>query len=111
MAEEWEELAECRYRPDLSWFPSEDNGRGGNTSFEMQDKIALVKSICIDECPVRVACVALAMSTGASAGIWGGIHVTETKWKRMRKMFRSGDPDWETYYMAVTGSSGLLRQR
>lgn len=113
MREEWEEAAACfgaDWEEGLSWFPTEDQGRGGATSFELQDRIAKVKTICISECPVNVQCVESALMLGASAGIWGGLHAGDAKWKRLRRRFNTND-EWVAFYLGLTGQSGLLERR
>lgn len=108
--EAWEDMAECVNHPELSWFPTEDIGRGGSNSFAVQGAKDRAKSICISECPVNVDCLAFAFNSSTGAGIWGGVHAGEALWKRLRRLYNRGD-DWVAAYLRETRQSGLLERQ
>jgi WhiB family redox-sensing transcriptional regulator len=59
--------------PDL-WFPEYGNRRAIDISCQV--------AVC-GRCPVRVACLDLAVKTGVSDGIWGGVLFTD--WRRAHR--------------------------
>jgi WhiB family redox-sensing transcriptional regulator len=57
----WQDRAECRNYPHLSWFPE----RG-----EPQEQ---QKTICRQLCPVRAECEQAGWENNERLGIWGGV--------------------------------------
>lgn len=64
--EEWQEAAACRGREDVDFFPTPDDDAG----------IARARAVCAG-CPVVDDCLAFAIETNQSEGIWGGMTAAE----------------------------------
>lgn len=87
---DWRSAAACRYAdPDL-FFPVSDSGKS-------LDQVSEAKAVCAG-CPARLACLAFALSTRQTHGIWGGLTEQE-RYRLMggerppaRQMTGAGDP-------------------
>jgi WhiB family redox-sensing transcriptional regulator len=62
----WHTDAECRRHPELTWFPT------------LSYQAAPAKRVCA-ACPVRVECLAYAISKSDLDGIWGGLSAKERR--------------------------------
>ncbi|MGH8874410.1 MAG: WhiB family transcriptional regulator [Acidimicrobiia bacterium] len=71
----WREAAACRDLA-LSFFPTPDDSEG----------IALAKSVCA-ACPVQGDCLAYAIETNQSEGIWGA-HTASERARLRRRLLR-----------------------
>ena len=73
----WHEAAACRYvSPALFFSPD------GERCAEKTAREAHAKAVC-DGCPVRLACLAYALSVPIKHGTWGGL--TEDERRRARR--------------------------
>ena len=61
----WRDDALCRQVDGNLWFP--EQGASLNPA----------KRVCNTPCPVRIACLDYAITTGQSEGIWGGMSAKE----------------------------------
>lgn len=57
---------------------------GRTEKFDM-DRVRLAKRICLDECPVRMACLLFALSDGHVWGVWGGEYFSHGNQYHNRK--------------------------
>ena len=74
----WRSAAACRFTdPDL-FFPLSASGKS-------EEQVRQAKAICA-ACPVRLACLAFALRTHQTHGIWGGL--TEEERYRRRNLAR-----------------------
>ncbi|HEY7565342.1 MAG TPA: WhiB family transcriptional regulator [Acidimicrobiia bacterium] len=69
----WRDMAACRDTPGVDFFPSPEDVQG----------IAMAKAVCAN-CPVVEDCLAYAIETRQSEGVWGG-HTTKERTKLRRK--------------------------
>ncbi|MDF1594847.1 MAG: WhiB family transcriptional regulator [Acidimicrobiia bacterium] len=71
---EWRELAACAGREDDLFFPVNE----AEKSF-----VNAAKAVCAG-CPVKADCLAYAIETGQTEGIWGGLTSMERRMERRR---------------------------
>jgi WhiB family transcriptional regulator, redox-sensing transcriptional regulator len=84
----WEERARCgQYDPEIFFDPT--------TRAERR-----AKSICA-QCPVRLDCLACALTVRAEFGVWGGMNVKE-RTSLLRRSRRSTDAQPELQPVTVT---------
>lgn len=84
----WEERARCgRYDPEIFFDPTARAERKA-------------KSICA-QCPVRLDCLACALSVRAEFGVWGGLNGKERS-SLLRRSRRSIDARRELETVGVT---------
>jgi WhiB family redox-sensing transcriptional regulator len=69
--EEWRHRAACAGNPTNLFFPV-------GTSRDAIDQTEEAKAVC-RPCPVRQACLAFALDTGQSEGVWGGLSEGERR--------------------------------
>ena len=69
----WRDLAACKEKPDVDFFPYPEDVAG----------IARAKEVCAT-CPVADECLSYAIETRQSEGVWGG-HTTKERTKLRRK--------------------------
>lgn len=72
--QEWRELAACAGREDDLFFPANE----AEKTF-----VNAAKAVCAG-CPVQAECLAYAIETGQTEGIWGGMTSTERRTERRR---------------------------
>ena len=84
----WEESARCgQYDPEIFFDPRSRSERRA-------------KSICA-QCPVRMECLAAALSVQAEFGVWGGLNGQERR-SLVRQNRRSGQLNRELELAGVT---------
>lgn len=71
--EAWQEAAACLGREDVDFFPTPDDAAG----------IERARAVCAG-CPVADDCLAFAIETNQSEGIWGGMTAAERQPLRRR---------------------------
>jgi WhiB family redox-sensing transcriptional regulator len=69
----WAADAACREHPELDWFPSRGEAHTSQ------------KAVC-SGCLVRDECLAYAMATGVTCGVWGG--TSERERRQLRRIMR-----------------------
>lgn len=72
--QEWRELAACAGRDESVFFPPTDAERA---------MVRAAKAVC-DGCPVQADCLAYAVETGQTEGIWGGLTASERRTYRRK---------------------------
>jgi len=77
-ADTWRDQAACRTGDPELFFPV-----GGTDSFLPQIREA--KTICHTRCPVMEICLAWAIETRVTDGIWGGLTADELRPMRCRR--------------------------
>lgn len=79
MDRDWRTRGACRDEDPELFFPVAMSGPA-------LDQISRAKAVCA-RCPVRAECLAWALSTRQSVGVWGGLTEDE---RRTRKRTRGG---------------------
>ena len=84
-------LSDLLWEPDESWRDSAAcSGTGSSLFFPISDdeqdpQVEAAKKVC-EACPVREACLAYALSTNQTEGVWGGMTGGERR--RLRRRIR-----------------------
>ena len=79
LGQEWRELAACSGREDMLFFPPNE----AEVHF-----VRAAKAVC-EGCPVQADCLAYAIETSQTEGIWGGLTSRERRAARRKWMAAS----------------------
>lgn len=94
----WMRDALCRQVDSALFFPE---GRGGSVVMQTEQ----AKQVC-NLCPVKAACLAWALDTGQSSGVWGGMSEDER-----RAALRERDDQRKSSYARCIDEQEYIEQR